>query len=120
MNRRITSILQSIVPAIEVYSVDESFLDLSSIIKHLDIQKVAKHIKATIGQWTGIPVSVGIAPSKALAKVANKFAKKKKRELGVHTLEKTEDIEAILKGTATWHVICFAVQSIGFHSKSIN
>lgn len=99
MNKRITTILQSIVPAVEVYSVDECFLDLSSVKKHFNIVEVAKEIKYKIGQWTGVPVSVGIAPSKALSKVANKYAKKKKRDVGVHTLGTASEIEAILKGT---------------------
>ncbi len=66
MSKRITSILSTITPAVEVYSVDESFLDLSK----LDIANYttwAKMVRARILQWTGIPVSIGIAPSKTMA-----------------------------------------------------
>lgn len=99
MSWRVTRILHSMVPAVEIYSVDESFLDLTSVNKNFNVLQLAKEIKHKVGQWTGVPVSVGIAPSKALAKVANKFAKKKNREVGVHTLETPDEIEAILKDT---------------------
>lgn len=75
ISRRITSILATITPNIEIYSVDESFLEVSS----LDIENYTewgKMIRARILQWTGIPVSVGIAPSKTLAKLAAERAKK--------------------------------------------
>jgi DNA polymerase V len=101
MNKRITSILHQFAPKVEVYSVDECFLDFSGLKKHLDIEALGTKIREKVTQWTGIPVSVGIAPSKALAKVANKFAKKKKRTIGIHTLETPEQIESILKETAT-------------------
>jgi DNA polymerase V len=80
MSRRITSLLTSITPHIEIYSVDESFLDLSE----LDIDNFtawAIEVRKRILQWTGMPVSIGIAGSKTLAKLAGDRAKKEP-ELG--------------------------------------
>lgn len=74
-SQRVVQILQSECPDIEVYSVDESFLEIS----HLPIKDYTdwgKHLRAKILQWTGIPVSVGVAPSKTLAKAAADFSKK--------------------------------------------
>ena len=62
---------------IEVYSVDEAFLDLSGF-KRSELNKIALAIRKTVEQWTGIKVSIGVAPTKVLAKVANHMAKKNK------------------------------------------
>lgn len=79
---------------VEVYSVDEAFLDLSAYSLN-DLPAIAKKIKETVEQWTGIKVSVGIAPTKVLAKVANRLSKKNKAETGciliLDTPEKTID-----------------------------
>lgn len=75
MSRRITTILTTITPRIEIYSVDESFLDLSEL-QISDYNAWGKMVRDTILQWTGIPVSIGIAGSKTLAKLASDRAKK--------------------------------------------
>lgn len=62
---------------VEVYSVDEAFLDLDGF-EEKDLQQVALNIRETVEQWTGIKVSVGVAPTKVLSKVANHLAKKNK------------------------------------------
>ena len=62
---------------VEVYSVDEAFADLEGIAEE-DMWNYGLHIRDTVEQWTGLPVSVGIAPTKTLAKVANYIAKKNK------------------------------------------
>jgi len=62
---------------VEVYSVDEAFLDLS-IFPLEDLPAIAKEIRTTVEDWTGIKVSVGVAPTKVLAKLANRMAKKNK------------------------------------------
>lgn len=88
LSRRITQILITTTPQIEIYSVDESFLDL----EQLPIQNYTdwgKTIRATILQWTGIPVSIGIAPTKTLAKLANHLAKKNPDFNGVFDLAPT-------------------------------
>ncbi|GGB08783.1 Y-family DNA polymerase [Puia dinghuensis] len=62
---------------VEVYSVDEAFMDLSDVPEDQLVDH-ARHIKTTVEQWTGIPVSIGVAPTKTLAKLANRLAKKDK------------------------------------------
>lgn len=80
MSRRITSLLTTITPRIEVYSVDESFLDLSQL-DIADYTEWARFVRQRILEWIGIPVSIGIAPSKTLAKLGAERAKKEP-ELG--------------------------------------
>jgi DNA polymerase V len=62
---------------VEVYSVDEAFLNLDEFAQK-DLQQIAMNIRETVEQWTGIKVSVGVAPTKVLSKVANHLAKKNK------------------------------------------
>lgn len=75
LSQRVVRILQTVCPTIEVYSVDESFLDVSALpIK--DYTTWARELRAHILQLTGLPVSIGVAPTKTLAKAASDFAKK--------------------------------------------
>ena len=64
----------------EIYSIDEAFLDLSSI-KNEDLLEHSYKIRKTILKWTGIPTSIGIATTKTLSKAANILQKKKNQEL---------------------------------------
>lgn len=73
MSGRVMSMLAEMAPEIEVYSIDEAFLNLEGI---QDLQTLGSKIVRQVTRGTGIPVSAGIAPTKTLAKVANKFAKK--------------------------------------------
>ncbi len=75
MSKRITSILTTITPLIEIYSVDESFLDLSEL-NISNYTEWGSKVSGLIEQWTGIPVSVGVAGSKTLAKLASERVKK--------------------------------------------
>jgi DNA polymerase V len=84
---------------VEVYSVDEAFLDLS-IFSGDELQSVAERIKNTVETWTGIKVSIGVAPTKVLAKVANRLSKKQVQQYkGVMVLDNEEKIAAALKQT---------------------
>ncbi|MEP7163047.1 MAG: Y-family DNA polymerase [Ferruginibacter sp.] len=74
MSQRVMQTLELFSPEIEIYSIDEAFLNLKGIT---DLTKVAMNIRQTVYQWTGIPVGVGIAPTKTLAKIANHVAKKR-------------------------------------------
>jgi DNA polymerase V len=74
MSHRVMSILADYSPEQEIYSIDECFLDISGIREEL--HTYGKKMRTNVLQWTGIPVSVGIAPTKALAKLANRIAKK--------------------------------------------
>lgn len=72
-SRRVMSVLGSFSPIQEIYSIDECFLDLTGF---RDLDAYARQIRAMVKQWTGIPVSIGIGPTKTLAKIASKYAKK--------------------------------------------
>ncbi len=100
MSKRVMETLRLLSPGVEVYSVDESFLDLTGIdeTKLYDYSLFVKH---TTEQWTGIPVSVGVAPSKVLSKLANRLAKKdKKGTRGVVVLQTAEQQMDALQRTA--------------------
>ena len=75
MSDRVMSTLNHFCPEMEVYSIDEAFLQLDGFADQ-DVTAYAQHIRHKIKQWTGLPVSIGIAPTKVLAKVANHIAKK--------------------------------------------
>lgn len=81
---RVMSVLSSFAPEMEVYSVDEAFLNLAGL--DVDLNKYAREIKETVFKWTGIPVSVGIGPTKTLAKIANNLGKKSQKAQGVVVL----------------------------------
>ena len=72
MSARINAILRDAAPRVEIYSVDESFLDLRGI---RDRERFAHDLRTKVHRWTGIPNCIGIGPSKTLAKLANKRAK---------------------------------------------
>ncbi len=74
-SRRVMETVAELVPAFEVYSIDEAFLDLGGLSPK-EISSLGKKIIETIYRWTGIPVSLGIGPTKTLAKIANSLAKK--------------------------------------------
>jgi len=78
MSARVMSILRDAVPAIEVYSIDEAFLELPPAFE----EENARELRGKILQWTGIPVCIGIARTKLLAKFANRHAKKNKQMTG--------------------------------------
>jgi len=75
MSHRVMTVLGGFTPNVEVYSIDECFLDLSGFMGQ-DLTAYGQMIRDTTKQWTGIPVSVGIGPTKTLAKIANRVAKK--------------------------------------------
>ena len=76
MSKRVTSILRKSIHHVENYSIDESFCDLNGYDAHFDLVDMMRGIAHKIKLWTDIPVSVGIAPTKTLAKMGSKFAKK--------------------------------------------
>lgn len=82
MSDRVMKTMAAFVPRMEIYSIDEAFLDMHDL-RHADLLKVGVNIRRTVIRDTGIPVSVGIAPTKTLAKMANRYAKKKQTDTGV-------------------------------------
>lgn len=98
MSARVMASLKSLVRDIEVYSIDEAFLDISSF-HYCDLEETAKEIRSLIKQWTGIPVSIGIGQTKTLAKVANRQAKKFE-DSNVFDIRNINKRESILKDLA--------------------
>lgn len=90
MSSRVMSVLEQYTPNVEIYSIDEAFLQFKGF-RLFDLEEEGKKMRKQVRQWTGIPVSVGMAPSKALAKIANKIAKKfASKTGGVYCID-TED-----------------------------
>ena len=99
MSQRIMKILSMHTPNIEIYSIDEAFLDFRGF-KYCDLEEEGLLLKQKIKRWTGIPVSIGIAPTKALAKIANKIAKKYVHKTkGIYLIKSEKQISNALKWT---------------------
>lgn len=98
MSDRVMKILARFTPDIEIYSIDEAFLDLSHFTLY-DLNEYCTNIRNTVKRETGIPVSIGVGPTKTLAKVANKYAKKRKKDIGVHIVNTPELIHEALINT---------------------
>ena len=81
MSNRVMQTLAELVPAVEKYSIDECFLDLTGIGE--DLTGFCRTVRQTVRQWTGLPVGVGIAETKTLAKIANRLAKTSAKADGV-------------------------------------
>jgi len=95
MSHRVMTCLEQFSPEIDVYSIDESFINLSGF-EHKNLINYSREIKDKIEQWTGIPVAVGLGSNKVLAKLANHIAKKHKGD-GVFQLDKLENETALMK-----------------------
>jgi DNA polymerase V len=90
MSMRVMSLLSSFSPDMEVYSIDEAFLQFKGFDK-FNLTDIGKQMRYKVTKGTGIPVSIGFAPTKALAKVANKIAKKFPGQTGsVHIIDSDE------------------------------
>lgn len=89
MSHRVMSILSQFVEDMEIYSIDEAFLSLKGF-ENYNLEEYGRNIVRTVTRGTGIPVSMGIAPTKTLAKVASKFAKKYKGYNGVCIIDTEE------------------------------
>ncbi len=94
LSSRVMNVLERFSPRLEVYSIDEAFLDLSNVpgggAHH------ARRLRATVLRWTGIPVSVGLGRTRTLAKIANRFAKQQPQCRGVFNLECSPKPELVL------------------------
>ena len=95
LSERVMTVLRSFCPDMEVFSIDEAFLRLDGFSTY-DLTTYAQHIRNTVYQWTGIPVSIGIAPTKTLAKIASGICKKTPNSTGVYNMNpQWEDKAAI-------------------------
>ncbi|XJR85153.1 hypothetical protein ACH34I_15355 [Elizabethkingia anophelis] len=96
-SQNVMAIIKKYAPETEVYSIDEAFLNLSGF-RYINIIEHCIKLKQDVLDKEGIPVSVGIAPTKTLAKIANRIAKKNPEKFnGLFILEKPENIEKALK-----------------------
>jgi DNA polymerase V len=90
MSHRVMNTLSQFTPDVEVYSIDEAFLKFSGF-DYYQFEDYVRQIKATVDKNTGIPVSIGVAPTKALSKIANKIAKKfADKTKGVYVMQTEE------------------------------
>ena len=95
MSQRVMETLEQFCPESEIYSIDEAFLNLSGFTAR-NLTEYGRTIRTTVKQWTGIPVSVGIAETKTLAKIANRVAKRTPDTGGVFDLLACQDRDALL------------------------
>jgi len=98
LSDRVMNTVSRFADQMEVYSIDEAFLNLTSF-RYNNLTEYGIAIKNTVTQNTGIPVSIGIAPSKTLAKIANRLIKKRNKHLGVYCLDTMEKMQYALQNT---------------------
>lgn len=103
MSRRVMQVIKEFVPATEEYSIDEIFADLTTL-NYTNLTTLAQEMREAVMQCTGIPVSVGIAPTKTLAKMANDQAKKTGKARGFFIADTKELMHAMLQATAVGDV----------------
>ncbi|MEX2450313.1 MAG: Y-family DNA polymerase [Rhodospirillales bacterium] len=94
LSQRVMTSLETFSPQVEVYSIDEAFLDLTGL-PH-DLRMHGQAMRRIVKRWTGIPISVGIAATKTLAKLANDLSKKRPETGDVLDLTRNEDRLAVL------------------------
>ena len=118
MSRRVMSLLSQYSPKIDVYSIDEAFLDLGGMGTSGQLTDYCRKMVYHIGKGTGIPISLGIAPTKTLAKMASNFAKKHKGYEGVCLIDTDEKREKALKlfpVEDVWGIGYRSVDKLAYH-----
>lgn len=100
---RVMATIESIVPDIEVYSIDEAFLNFSDS-DSATVERMARHVVATVRRHVGLPTSIGVAPTKTLAKIAARMAKKNPAFRSVCVLSDQDSINQALAQTPVGHV----------------
>jgi DNA polymerase V len=112
MSQRVMEVLEQFCPDLERYSIDEAFLSLNGF-RSRHLCEYAQSIRATVKQWTGIPVSIGVADTKTLAKVAGRIAK---RGGGVSVITRSDEKElASLSVSDVWGIGPAYARSLGQH-----
>ena len=99
MSARVMNILEGFVPEIEIYSIDEAFLGMDSLEEHYNLYEFGCYVRSLIKQWTGVPVRIGIAPTKTLTKIALNEAKRINVPTKVHQISTTKEIREALRNT---------------------
>lgn len=120
MSRRVMMLLSDLTPGITQYSIDECFVDLSGMT---GLETFGKQLVRTIGRGTGIPVTMGIAETKNLAKVASKFGKKYKGYEGGCTIDTDEKREKALRQfdiADVWGIGHHSVEKLRYYGNQTN
>ncbi len=118
MSKRIVNILRASVAKVEVYSIDESFCDLSGYERYYNLEDYMREVSKRIGLWTDIPVSVGIAPTKTLAKIGSKFAKQYAGYRGVCVIDteaKRRKALELFDLADVWGIGRHTLQKLNYH-----
>ena len=122
MSQRVMNTLESLAPRVEVYSIDESFLDLTGVDFSQSLTDFGLQVRKVVQKWTGITVCVGIAPTKTLAKLANHAAKTWPKTGGVVDLTDTlrqRKLLALLPVEEVWGIggkLTKRLQQLGIHT----
>jgi DNA polymerase V len=103
MSQRVMDVLMRLEPDVEVYSIDEAFIRLPPG-QHYDLEDWARFLKTAVQRQTGIPVSIGLGPTKTLAKIANRFAKKNQPASGVFIIDGQQPLDSLLAAVAVDHI----------------
>lgn len=107
MSSRVMTVLEEMSPAVEVYSIDEAFMNLQGVSNCQNLEEFGREVRAKVLQWTGLTVGVGIAPTKTLAKLANHAAKKWTKTGGVvdlSLLARQRKLMALVDAGDVWGV----------------
>jgi len=107
MSHRVMTILEDMAPKLEIYSIDEAFLDLTGVRNCIDLEVFGHEIRKRLLRETGLAVGVGIAPTKTLAKLANHAAKTWKKTGGVVDLsnvDRQRKLLALVPASEVWGV----------------
>ncbi|EPG7067897.1 Y-family DNA polymerase [Serratia marcescens] len=107
MSMRVMAVLEEMAPRVEIYSIDESFLDLTGVRNCVDLDKFGRQVRAKVLRDTGLTVGVGIAQTKTLAKLANFAAKKWDKTGGVvdlSNLERQRKLMALVPVAEIWGI----------------
>lgn len=122
ISARVMTTLEQLAPAVEVYSIDEAFLDLSGLKYCTDLTDFGQQVRTRILQWLGISVCVGIAPTKTLAKLANHAAKKWQKTEGVVDLtpsSRQRKLMGLLPVSEVWGIganLTVKLNKLGIHT----
>ncbi|MDO4932327.1 MAG: Y-family DNA polymerase [Prevotellaceae bacterium] len=118
MSKRVTSILRHSIAHVENYSIDESFCDLRGYDRHHSLETMMRDIADRILLWTDIPVSVGVAPTKTLAKIGSRFAKKYPGYRSVCMIDNEDKRRTALGMTAigdVWGIGRHSIPKLAYH-----
>ena len=99
ISQRVMDVLMRMEPEVEIYSIDEAFVRIPTG-KHCDLETWGRILKSTVQKHTGIPVSIGFGPTKTLAKIANRFAKKKSSAAGIFVIADQQPLDPLLAAVA--------------------